>query len=427
MALASSNTGRRLAAQAGCLLLAAGSLILRAETPPRPENLPIAVPFKVQDGRVQAVVDIPARAHRFALAIKVHQSLPSEASMRVLDKRGAPQVPAATVVSQNGSFALPKQRGDLMITPYFVTPNERVVTATAINVAPAQAEALEVVGLVLVVSNSTPQGYVEDGSTGFCDGVNEDKRPFAESVARLSITSGKRLGYCTGFAVGPRHLLTNHHCIADLPPNQECGRIGMEFNYTCPSRRTDIHQPRCIKIAHRNETLDYALIEFEPLPGNKIPPLQPADLPTGQPREIYLLHHNAGVPLRVGTTAESIGQVDLSEENRKKISMTRAECSGIFANLDNEFLSVTAADVKPVITHWINTVGGASGAPLMVDNKVVGLHFDRDRRYYRQGCMDVGMDNCLTTRHPLPNWAMKICDVLRDIPAGITGIKRCPP
>jgi hypothetical protein len=252
-------------------------------------------------------------------------------------------------------------------------------------------------------------------------------KELARSVARLAIRlETGTYAYCTGFAIGPNHLLTNNHCIEQLK-EPACSGIQIEFNYTCAAAElSSVVQPQCVRVIRRNSpTLDYAVIEFK-APVGTVPPLKPARAVPGVGKT-FLLHHSAGMAMRRGMSNRAIARLDVSQAEKDRISEARADCSSSVYPVDKYFTEPTATERERVITHAVNTTAGASGAPVFVGDQVVGLHFDRDKRYYPlpEKCFDAGVENCMVRKLGLPNWAVPVCDVLDDIAGSVPGLQRC--
>ncbi|RYF51111.1 MAG: serine protease [Cytophagaceae bacterium] len=400
-----------------------------ASSPPEAHRVRAAL--QNHGGIWSATLELPPGTNRFSLAVMMRENF-ADQSVRValFDSRGRPLATAAETTAP-GEYAPTAKEGAIHVSPRFVAPlgpNPKTVILQVRGGGSTHAP-LEVMSVIADLQNATRvQGLVDDGSQEMCDDQMPE-RAFARSVARLSIRTARgTMSYCTGFAIDNNHLVTNHHCIADLlkEPNQ-CQSIQIEFNYACVDQKVAIAQPTCDRVvARRSDALDYAVIAFKSSAG-AIPPLVPSRIAEkdGTP---FLLHHSAGMAMRLGTTDKPLAPVLMNEKIKQKISDARADCSGSIRKIDAQFLEVSPAEQRAVITHAVNTTNGASGAPVMVGDKVLALHFDRDHRYYPSGnmCFEASLENCLTAKLSLPNWAVRICDVLDDIPDS-EGIKRCAP
>lgn len=395
---------------------------------PLPEIHRVSAPFARQSRDWVATVELPTGTKRFSIAVRLSADAPvSGLLLRITDTNGVPLVSAAATVSR-GEERIALKEGAVHLTPRFVAPNATSKVLVRIVGDGGEAPPLQVLSSVVDVAAPTrTQAFVDDDSRELCSELPQKK--FARSVARLSIpTNTGALSYCTGFSIGANHLLTNHHCVAQFAQGDTCKNIQIEFNYSCSSQRVGVVQPECVRIISRHSgDLDYAVIEYKLAPGDSVPPLEPARAVAGMGLP-FLLHHSAGTAMRIGTTKSPIGVISASTALKQKISDARADCMASVYSVDDQFLEPTPSDLTTVITHSINTTGGASGAPVLVGDRVVGLHFDRDRRYYpKSGCFDAGVENCMTRRLGLPNWAMQVCDVLADIPSSIQGLRRCKP
>jgi len=394
---------------------------------PEPEIRLTEAPFKKVDQEWVATIPLPPAAARFSVVIRILQnSLSRPLLLKITDKNGIPLMSAASSVVR-GQELITAEAGSIHLTPRFVlaSSTEEVLVHVLGDGASAPVEILSTV--VDVGAPTHTQGLVQDGSRSVCE-AKHDEKILARSVARLAIpnTSGG-ISYCTGFSIGSNYVLTNHHCVTQIT-DETCKKIQIEFNYICGAQKLNIVQPECVRIIPpKTQGLDYAVIEYKLAGDNTIPPLEPARIGTekGTP---FLLHHSAGTAMRIGTTTSPLGVIDSSSSKRREISIARAACKASVYSVDEQFFEPTQSEIDMVVTHSVNTTGGASGAPVIVGNKVVALHFDRDRRYYpKRGCFDASLENCMTGRLHLPNWAVDVCEVLADIPASIEGIRRCRP
>lgn len=362
---------------------------------------------------------------RFSLAVELAE--PAARSLRIvlLDSRSQP-LSTASEASAPGEFRLAGRGAGVHLSPRFIAPPTGSVTVQVLGAEQGLRAPVRILSAITDVQYSNTQAYVDDGSIELCD-EKLAQRAVARSVARLSIRTRRgSVGYCTGFAVTPNHLLTNHHCVEEaLSQGNACEAIDIEFNFVCASQRIGIIQPTCQRVLpRRSNSLDYAVIEFRSTMG-AVPPLAPARI--GAASQPYVLHHSAGMSMRMGKTSKPIAPIDMSEKRRLEISDARADCSGSVRRVDDQFSEASDAERRMVLTHAVNTTGGASGAPVLVGNNVVALHFDRDRRYYPVGgaCFDAGVENCMTRRLQLPNWSLAICDVLEDIAPMIPELRKC--
>lgn len=395
---------------------------------PAPEIHRLLAPFARQNQDWVATVVLPVGTKRFSIAFRLSRDLADPGLLlRITDTNGVPLFSAAPTVAR-GEVRIASKEGTVHLTPRFVAPNASSKVLVRIVGDDGKASPLQVLSSVVDIAAPTrTQAFVEDDSRELCS--ESPQKKFARSVARLSIpTSTGALSYCTGFSIGANHLLTNHHCVAQFAQGDACKQIQIEFNYSCSSQKGGVVQPQCVRIIPRqSQDLDYAVIEYKLAPGESVPPLEPARAIAGKGLP-YLLHHSAGTAMRIGTTKSPVGVIGASTALIQKISDARADCMASVYSVDDKFLEITPSDLRTVITHSVNTTGGASGAPVFVGDRVVGLHFDRDRRYYpKSGCFDAGVENCMTRRLALPNWAVQICDVLADIPSSIKGLHRCTP
>jgi hypothetical protein len=169
-----------------------------------------------------------------------------------------------------------------------------------------------------------------------------------EAVAKLFIGSGV---VCSGFAVGPRALLTNYHCLResavyaatrDRRP-AACSDVAVHFDFDRQPQPDTVARAVCLSVTDASEDLDYALLELsDPAPagGRARRHLVLSDQVLTGDEEVFVVHHPVGLA--------------------KKVSFGCLAYAG-----------------GPRIEHDCDTSGGSSGAPVVTrDGRVVGLHHE---------------------------------------------------
>lgn len=397
-----------------------------------PQFQRLSVPLVQSNGEWVAPVDLPKGATRFSIVFSSKQEEgESEFTIGLVDSAGAALVSGAPSVNF-GEEQVTLKAGEVYSTPRFNAPSKSSKITIKIIGNEGLNNSVQILGVEFDMGGATsiPQSFVDDGSTEVCKENQQKIKDLARSVARLRIPVSDGLsGYCTGFAIGPKHLLTNNHCVKHLLTRSDCKNIGIEFNYSCSTNSVGVIQAECVRIIPRkSKDLDYAVLEFKLREHVTVSPLEPISATKAKKNEYpFMLHHSAGVAMRYGKSKMLIGNIADSEEVKSKILDARKTC--MFNDGGNGLKIYEPNDVqmKTVLTHGVSTVGGASGSPVFVGDKVVGLHFDQDPRYDPpSGCYEAKVKDCMVYRLQLPNWAVQVCDVLNDIPE-TEGIKKCAP
>ncbi|HEU4331719.1 MAG TPA: trypsin-like peptidase domain-containing protein [Lapillicoccus sp.] len=167
----------------------------------------------------------------------------------------------------------------------------------------------------------------------------------AKSVCRLTVTFPRGGGYGTGFRVGPRHLLTNHHVLFDTDDgNAKATQAEAWFDYETDGtgKLRPIVQIGCdLDTVAFDEANDWALVQTS----KPIPDAYPALSMEGarQPKvddRVYIVQHPEGQP--------------------KKIAFQH---------------NLVRAVEPQLLQYWTDTEVGSSGSPVFDDQwNLVGLH-----------------------------------------------------
>ena len=167
----------------------------------------------------------------------------------------------------------------------------------------------------------------------------------AKSVCRISVTFPRGGGYGTGFRVGPRHLLTNHHVLFDTEHgNAKAQTAEAWFDYEADvtgRMRTIVQVPCDLATVVFDAGNDWALVETSEAIPDAYPvlPLVGARDPQVDDR-VYIVQHPDGQP--------------------KKIAFQH---------------NLVRAVEPELLQYWTDTEVGSSGSPVFDDNwDLVGLH-----------------------------------------------------
>ncbi len=168
----------------------------------------------------------------------------------------------------------------------------------------------------------------------------------AAAVCRLTVAQQGGFGLATGFRVGPRHLLTNHHVLYDWTTGDARAlsveaAFGFELDVHGALRTSRVVQCDVATIVGEREH-DFALVTMaEPLPAD-IPALSLAgpQQPVRMDDRVVVIQHPAGMP--------------------KKIALAH----NLVRHVDDE-----------VIQYWTDTDAGSSGSPVFDERwDLVALH-----------------------------------------------------
>ena len=167
----------------------------------------------------------------------------------------------------------------------------------------------------------------------------------AKSVCRLSVTFPRGEGYGTGFRVGPRHLLTNHHVVFDTDhDNDKATQAEAWFDYETDAAgrmRSIVQVPCDLQTVVFDEENDWALVQTSEAIPDAYPVLPMAGArPPQVDDRVYIVQHPQGQP--------------------KKIA----------------FQHNLVRSVEPdLMQYWTDTEAGSSGSPVFDDRwDLVGLH-----------------------------------------------------
>jgi V8-like Glu-specific endopeptidase len=167
----------------------------------------------------------------------------------------------------------------------------------------------------------------------------------AKAVCKFTVGMNGKLFYGTGFRVGERTLLTNHHVLFDWDDNDRLAtsaqaEFGFELDLTGKIRQSVLVDcDISTVVAERHD--DFAVINTAgPIPdGVPILPLA-ADAEIAVDDRVYIVQHPRGLP--------------------KKIAMLH----NLVRHVDDD-----------VVQYWTDTEPGSSGAPVFDERwRVVGLH-----------------------------------------------------
>ncbi|MBP2330140.1 V8-like Glu-specific endopeptidase [Kibdelosporangium banguiense] len=166
----------------------------------------------------------------------------------------------------------------------------------------------------------------------------------ARAVCRLSVAIGRDFFHGTGFRIGERTLLTNHHVLHDWTTGQRATWVRAEFGFEIDITG-QVRQPSLVDCditsIQGSRADDFAIITTnDPIPSDApILPLTTGATVNADDR-VYIVQHPQGLP--------------------KKIAMLH--------NL------VRHADAQ-VVQYWTDTEQGSSGSPVFDEQwRVVALH-----------------------------------------------------
>jgi V8-like Glu-specific endopeptidase len=167
----------------------------------------------------------------------------------------------------------------------------------------------------------------------------------SRAVAKLVFSANGKSYTCSGFLVTEDRFLTNQHCIGQ---KETCvGNAVAIFGYELTDTGlAEGEQFECVELLSSDATLDFALIRLGSKPGRKYGWLELTNRSVEQDEQTYLIQHPGGEPKQIA---------------RKQCFVSTLNADGFSPGTD--------------LGHQCDTVGGASGSPLLgKDFKVVGLH-----------------------------------------------------
>lgn len=154
----------------------------------------------------------------------------------------------------------------------------------------------------------------------------------------------------TGWLIGRRHIITNHHVINARDPGEDSSSESdmvlqaratkVQFDYDSPESVGEIHQP--IALSTANKVLDYAILELCSDPVRNSLPLwgRELTLPKDSYVPVNVVQHPGGASKQLGIR------------------------NNLVAGLEENDLA-----------YFTDTEGGSSGSPVCNDEwKVLGLH-----------------------------------------------------
>lgn len=255
---------------------------------------------------------------------------------------------ASTALSEAVAKAVDK-------TPLYVPPGERARRA-----ASARGDRRFLARKTLIEpSSADPNGFERIIGASDLLSINflDRGRRAAAAVCRIKVPADGGAWYGTGFLVGPRLLLTNHHVLANP---DEASQAEAQFAYEHDLDGV-LQDPVCFNLAphevfYTNAELDFAFVGVTPLSDQGVPltrfgrlPLLPISGKAVDGEWVSIVQHPGGEAKQIAIHASQILELD------------PAVAAGV--NLD------------AFIHYSTDTEPGASGAPVMNDQwQVLALH-----------------------------------------------------
>lgn len=182
-------------------------------------------------------------------------------------------------------------------------------------------------------------------------------RRAADAVCRIKVPSNGGAWYGTGFLVGPRLLLTNHHVLGDADEASQCeAEFGYEHDLDGVLRDPVSFNLRPHEIFYSNSELDITFIAVTPFSDNGVPlerygrlPLLPLSGKAVDGEWVTIIQHPGSEPKQIAIRSSQIVKLD-------------AKAAG-------------GIDLDKFIHYSTDTEPGSSGSPVLNDQwQVLALH-----------------------------------------------------